>query len=78
MHLQGRKSVSIVYGYFLRNYAIFLSLKFCYIHITLIKSHNRDILLIYNLISEDDVHKIHGFRDSVPLRKLHACCEDMQ
>ena len=21
---------------------------------------------------------IHGFRDSVPVRNLHACCSDMQ
>ena len=21
---------------------------------------------------------LHGFRDSVPVRKLHSCCQDMQ
>ena len=24
------------------------------------------------------IHLIHDFRDSVPVRKLHACCYDMQ
>ena len=26
----------------------------------------------------DNMYLIHGFRDSVPVRKLHACCYYMQ
>ena len=39
---------------------------------------NKSRLMTRNFFGQGNFLRIHGFRDSVWVNKLYACCEDMQ